>query len=102
MVGRSESLSEHSIGPGIRKRKRSETPPKEITSGDEAGYVEEEERAAKCMALHVLVGILLQACLGLYMAKHGSRFGSRSGPGSECPVPDPSRDAVWPAVFGIS
>jgi len=66
MVGRSESLGEHSIGPGIRKRKRSETPPKEMTSGDEAGYVEEEERAAKRVALHVLVGIhvLPQACLG--------------------------------------
>jgi hypothetical protein len=50
MAGRSESLGEHSIGPGIKKRKRSETPPEEITSGDESRYVAQEERAAKRMA----------------------------------------------------
>jgi hypothetical protein len=50
MVNRSESLGEHLVGPGIKKRKRSETPPEEITSNDEARYVEQEERAAKRIA----------------------------------------------------
>ena len=50
MVGQLESLGEHSIAPGLKKRKRSETPPNQITSGDEAGYVKQEERAAKHMA----------------------------------------------------
>jgi hypothetical protein len=50
MEGRSESLSEHSIPPGLKKRKRSETPPDQMTSGDEAKYVEKEGRAAKRMA----------------------------------------------------
>lgn len=49
MAGRSESLGEHLIGPGIKKRKRSRTPPEEITSGDEARYLEQEARAAKRM-----------------------------------------------------
>ncbi|KAF2004129.1 hypothetical protein P154DRAFT_519687 [Amniculicola lignicola CBS 123094] len=44
------SLSKDSLAPGIKKRKRSQTPPEEITSGDEARYVEQEERAAKRMA----------------------------------------------------
>jgi hypothetical protein len=47
MEGQSESLSEHFIPPGLKKRKRSETPPDQITSGDEAKYVEQEGRAAK-------------------------------------------------------
>ncbi|KAF2788691.1 hypothetical protein K505DRAFT_366255 [Melanomma pulvis-pyrius CBS 109.77] len=50
MVGRLESLGEHSIAPGLKKRKRSETPTDQITSGDEATYVRQEERAAKRMA----------------------------------------------------
>jgi len=50
MVVRSESLGERSIGPGVKKRKRSETAPEEITSGDESRYIEQEERAAKRMA----------------------------------------------------
>jgi len=47
--GRSESLGEHSLAPGLKKRKRSETPPDQITSGDEAIYAEQEEKAAKRM-----------------------------------------------------
>lgn len=35
------------IAPGIIKRKRSETPPEEITSSDETWYTQQEERAAK-------------------------------------------------------
>lgn len=50
MVRRSESLGEHSIGPGVKKRKRSETPPEEITSGDESRYIDQEERVAKRIA----------------------------------------------------
>lgn len=50
MVGGMESLGEHSIPSRLKKRKRSETPPDQITSGDEARYVEQEERAAKRMA----------------------------------------------------
>jgi hypothetical protein len=50
MVGGVELLGEHSLHPGIKKRKRSETPPEEINSGDEARYVEQEERAAKRIA----------------------------------------------------
>lgn len=50
MVNRSESLGEHSVGLGIKKRKRSETPPDEITSNDEVRYVEQEERVAKRIA----------------------------------------------------
>lgn len=49
MVEQLESLSEHSITPGLKKRKRSETPPDQIASGDEARYVR-QERAAKRMA----------------------------------------------------
>jgi hypothetical protein len=49
-VARLESLSEDSIAPGLKKRKRAETPPDQITSGDEAKYVGQEERAAKRMA----------------------------------------------------
>ncbi|KAF2787667.1 hypothetical protein K505DRAFT_316306 [Melanomma pulvis-pyrius CBS 109.77] len=44
------SLSKDPIPPGVKKRKRSETPPEEIASGDEARYVEEEKRAAKRIA----------------------------------------------------
>lgn len=50
MIGRSESLGAHSIGPGVKKRKRSETPPEEITSGDKSRYTEQEKRVAKRMA----------------------------------------------------
>ena len=50
MVGQLESLGEHSIASRLKKRKRSETPPDQITSSDEAKYVKQEERAAKRMA----------------------------------------------------
>ena len=43
MVGQLESLGEHLIAPGLKKRKRSETPSDQITSGDEARYVEQEQ-----------------------------------------------------------
>jgi hypothetical protein len=36
----------------VKKRKRSETPPEEITSSDVAGYVDNEQRAAKHAADH--------------------------------------------------
>jgi len=49
MAGRLESLGEHSLAPGLKKRKRSETPPDEIASSDEAIYAEQEERTAKRM-----------------------------------------------------
>lgn len=45
-----ESLSHHVIAPGVKKRKRSETPPEQIVSGDEATYRALEERAAKRIA----------------------------------------------------
>ena len=41
------SLSKDPIPPGVKKRKRSETPSEEIASNDEARYAEQEERAAK-------------------------------------------------------
>jgi hypothetical protein len=49
-VARLESLSEDSIAPGLKKRKRSETPSEHITSGDEAGYAEQEQKIAKRLA----------------------------------------------------
>ena len=49
-VQQTESLGKHSIGPGVKKRKRSPTPQEEITSSDEARYAEREERAVKHMA----------------------------------------------------
>ena len=41
------SLGKHSIAPGLKKRKRLETPPEQIASGDEARYVEQEQKADK-------------------------------------------------------
>ena len=41
------SLGKHLVAPGIKKRKRSETPPEEIASGDEARYVERERKVAR-------------------------------------------------------
>ena len=38
----------HSI-PGIKKRKRSRTPPEQMTSDDEAEYVEQEQRVDERM-----------------------------------------------------
>jgi hypothetical protein len=34
----------------VKKRKRAETPPEQIASGDEEKYVQQETRAAKRMA----------------------------------------------------
>ncbi|EOA82634.1 hypothetical protein ACJQWK_04790 [Exserohilum turcicum] len=45
------SLVRHSIPAGVQKRKRSETPPEVIGSGDEARYVQEVEREAKRAAV---------------------------------------------------
>jgi hypothetical protein len=44
------SLSKDLLPAGVKKRKRSETPPEEVASADEARYVEQEERAAKRIA----------------------------------------------------
>jgi hypothetical protein len=44
------ALVRHSILPGIKKRKRSETPSERMVSDDEAKYAEQEERVAKCIA----------------------------------------------------
>jgi hypothetical protein len=49
---RAQSLIKHSFAHEVKKRRRSETPPEEITSGDEARYVEDEQRAAKRTACH--------------------------------------------------
>jgi hypothetical protein len=42
-----QSLGKHSFAHEVKKRKRSETPPEEITSGDEARDVKDEQRAEK-------------------------------------------------------
>lgn len=44
-----ESLSVDSITPRLKKRKRSETPPEEITPSDEAKYIEREKKVARRM-----------------------------------------------------
>ena len=44
------SLGKHRIAPGLKKRRRSDTPPEQIGSGDEAMYVEQEQRAARRIA----------------------------------------------------
>ena len=41
------SLSKDALASGVRKRKRSITPPEEITSDDEAKYIEQKKRVAK-------------------------------------------------------
>ncbi|KAH0565679.1 hypothetical protein GP486_000919 [Trichoglossum hirsutum] len=48
-VRRWEMLSKNPIPPGVKKRKRSRTPPERITSDDKAKYVEQEQKAAKRM-----------------------------------------------------
>ncbi|CAG5188981.1 uncharacterized protein ALTATR162_LOCUS12076 [Alternaria atra] len=53
MVNRSESLGEHSVGPGIKKRKRSETPPEEINSNDEASKFRSRNGCLTCRARRV-------------------------------------------------
>lgn len=47
---RRDALVKHAVVPGVKKRKRSRTPPEEVTSGDEARYVEQVERASKRIA----------------------------------------------------
>jgi hypothetical protein len=42
-------LGKHPVAPGLKKRKRLETPPEQITSGDETRFLEHEQRAAKRM-----------------------------------------------------
>jgi len=44
-----KSLGKHSVAPGVKKRRRSKTPPEEITPGDEARYIEQERKVAKRM-----------------------------------------------------
>jgi hypothetical protein len=39
--------TKHTLAPKVQKRKRSATPPEQITSSDEAMFAEQEERAAK-------------------------------------------------------
>jgi hypothetical protein len=43
------SLGKHFVSPSIKKRKRSETPPEEIGSGDEAQYIQQERKVPKCL-----------------------------------------------------
>lgn len=50
MTEQSDALGEHALDPRIKKRKRSETPPENINSDDEARYLGEEEREAKRVA----------------------------------------------------
>jgi len=49
-IGGQRALVKHSILPGIKKRKRLETPPERMASDDEAKYAELEQRAAKRIA----------------------------------------------------
>lgn len=46
-VQRRGTLAKHPFPPGIKKRKRSRTPPERMTSDDEAKYLEQEQRASK-------------------------------------------------------
>lgn len=41
------AVGKQSLAKGLRKRKRSETPPDEIRADDEEEYAEQEKRAAK-------------------------------------------------------
>lgn len=49
-VQQAGSLGKHSVAPGVKKRKRLETPLEEIASGDGVRYAEQEERAVKRIA----------------------------------------------------
>jgi len=51
-IQRVQSLYKHTVAHEVKKRRRSETPPEEIRSGDEARYIEQEKRAAKRTADH--------------------------------------------------
>jgi hypothetical protein len=46
-IRRQKTLIKHSILPGIKKRKRSETPSEKLAYNDEAKYAEQEIRGAK-------------------------------------------------------
>ncbi|KAF2001250.1 hypothetical protein P154DRAFT_490637 [Amniculicola lignicola CBS 123094] len=49
---RAQPLGKHSFVHEVKKRKRLETPPEEITAGDEARYAEDEQRATKRTVSH--------------------------------------------------
>lgn len=49
-IRRIESLSQDLVPSGVKKRKRSETPPEDLVSGDKARFIHLEERAAKHIA----------------------------------------------------
>jgi hypothetical protein len=51
-IRRQRALVRHTIFPGVKKRKISETPPERIACDDEAKYAEQDERAAKRTADH--------------------------------------------------
>ena len=44
-----KTFVEHSLRPGFRRRKRSETPPKKIASDNKKEYVQQEQKAFKRM-----------------------------------------------------
>ncbi|KAI9853397.1 MAG: hypothetical protein M1813_002235 [Trichoglossum hirsutum] len=46
-VRRRGTLAKNSLPPGVKKRKRSRTPPERMASDDEAKYAEQERKAAK-------------------------------------------------------
>ncbi|KAH8722734.1 hypothetical protein GQ44DRAFT_729367 [Phaeosphaeriaceae sp. PMI808] len=49
MVQRAGTLHKSSLPPGVKKRRRSETPPEEIASDDEARFIEQERKVVKRM-----------------------------------------------------
>ncbi|OAL56152.1 hypothetical protein IQ07DRAFT_583540 [Pyrenochaeta sp. DS3sAY3a] len=49
-MSRHDGLVKHTVVPGVKKRKRSATPPDEINTSDEERYIKEEERATKRVA----------------------------------------------------
>jgi hypothetical protein len=49
-MGGVESLGEHSLRPGIKKRKKLKIPPEELKSSNEEKYIEQEKRDAKRIA----------------------------------------------------
>ncbi|KAF2458011.1 hypothetical protein BDY21DRAFT_303212 [Lineolata rhizophorae] len=50
MMAQLDSLGEHKLAAGVKKRKRSETPPEEIGSADVARYIKLEDRTTKRLA----------------------------------------------------
>ena len=49
-IRRTESLSQDPVPSSVKKRKRSETPPENLVSSDEAKFVHLEKRTAKRIA----------------------------------------------------